>query len=577
MVHEASSAPRIGERLDGRFAAAICAAFGIWLALTVPASPAMGWDESMHVQLPAARFLVALRSGEFGLAIDALLGCAQYPPAWPAVLGFVQIPFGVGEALARALTSFAWAGALGFTFEIARRAAQSADARRLGGGVARLAGWTALVLGMLCPLADSFAGTLFLEVPSALATGFALWAWMRRADGPSARNELVAGVAITVALFTKWNYGLLLGAALALDWGFEFVGNLRGGTVRALLARTRTLAIVPFLACAWWFLLPLPGGLEVAAQHREAFAGFLAGNLGAAPASAAERVLYAATGIATTVWLAALVLVLALVALRCVRAPAVRVLAIASLFLLGAPLVHPFFLDRFLVPGLVPLFALAGVGLASIPRSGSLARTALILVFALITLLFPRGDGAWLADRLGRLPEAQPARGYAEGVLADRARLGPGRRLPSGGLERAEHDALLDLVAAEVRTGERVGWLGMSSEMSPAALHLGLLARGREQDWFLERDPPELDVAYFAVDPALDEAALRAFAARFDLILWTDPIDLRDRRERAFVNGYRDRLLALHPVDVRELGVVPISRPLRAPLAVRLFACRKVP
>lgn len=575
-------------RRDTLLSALACLVFGGWLAATVPSSPALGWDESMHAELPAARVALALRSGEIGLAIGALLDCAQYPPAWPALLGIAQFLGGVSEPFARGLTSLAWAAALAFVYAVTRGAARAS-----GRADPRTAPWAALALGSLCPLAASFSGTLFLEVPSALATGFALWAWMRRADGesvpgrdgePARRSrgrvetrELVAGLAIALALFTKWNYGLLLGMALAIDWAFELVAARKAGRSRDFLLRARWLVAVPLAACLWWFVLPLPGGLDVAREHRAAFAGFLAGNLGATPATAGERVLLAATGIGPTVRLAVLVVVLAFVALRSARTPGVRVLVLAAGLLLGAPLAHPFFLDRFLIPGLVPLFALSGLGLALVvPREG-VARTATIGVLALASLLAPGRDGGWLGDALGRVPAEEPARAYVLGVLEDRARTGPGRRLPTGGLERAEHDALLDLVAAELRKGESVGWIGMSSEISPAALHLGLLARGGDAAWFLERDPAPLDLTYFGADLGFDDADLLAYAGRLDVILWTDPIDLRERRERAFASSLRDRLLAIRPSEVRELGRVQLARPLRVPLDVRLYACRSVP
>src|SRR5437868_6536801 len=72
---------------DGLASAAVAIVLGVWLAMTTPSSPALGWDESMHAQLPAARIALALRAGEVRLAVDAVLGCAQYPPVWPSVLG----------------------------------------------------------------------------------------------------------------------------------------------------------------------------------------------------------------------------------------------------------------------------------------------------------------------------------------------------------------------------------------------------------------------------------------------------------------------------------------------------------
>ena len=52
---------------------------------------------------------------------------------------------------------------------------------------------------------------------------------------------------------------------------------------------------------------------------------------------------------------------------------------------------------------------------------------------------------------------------------------------------REEAQALFDLVGEEVRESDRVGWLGASSETSPAAVHLALLARTGEHRYFAWR------------------------------------------------------------------------------------------
>src|SRR6185436_5568856 len=79
----------------------------VWIA-TLPPSPAYGWDESMHVALPAERMRVALAEGRVGLAFDALLDCAQYPFVQPVALAFVESLFGASEHVARAFGIFEW-------------------------------------------------------------------------------------------------------------------------------------------------------------------------------------------------------------------------------------------------------------------------------------------------------------------------------------------------------------------------------------------------------------------------------------------------------------------------------------
>jgi hypothetical protein len=82
-------------------------------------------------------------------------------------------------------------------------------------------------------------------------------------------------------------------------------------------------------------------------------------------------------------------------------------------------------------------------------------------------------------------------------------------------------------------------------------------------------------VTYFGVDPNWDDARLRAFADAFDVILATVPPDLRDQTDRRFMSGYRERLLASGAWSSKELGTVEIARPLKAPLRVTLYACRR--
>jgi hypothetical protein len=148
--------------------------------------------------------------------------------------------------------------------------------------------------------------------------------------------------------------------------------------------------------------------------------------------------------------------------------------------------------------------------------------------------------------------------------------------LPTGGLPAAELDPLVDLVAAEVGPDECPGWIGVSAELPPAAIWLGLLERGWPARTFLrcsDDEPGEHYVTIEGVDPGWSDARLARFAGAQDVIFHTRPVDAKDRGNRAFLAGYRDRLLASGWTS-HELGSVPIERPLMSPLRLHLFAAR---
>lgn len=565
---------------DAWIALAVCVVLA--LAWTIPLSRerAMGWDESMHVAWPAARIAADLRALDLGGVAREVLGCAQYPFVWPLAAGVVEAVVGTNEHVLRVLTTLAWCATLFGIVLVARElvaALRRARGERAGD---RWVPFVAVAFAAACPLALAFAGTLFLEVPSACVMTWALRAWLVRARSKNTprerRAELVAGAWIAIALFTKFNYGLMLGAALALDWAIELVRELRAGRTRAFARRTAWLALVPAIACAWWFVLPLPEGSVVAAQHRAAFMDFLAGNRDFKPTPTALRVLWAGEWFAWTPRALVLEIALALVALRWLRSGALcPVLALLGLTVLPIAL-HPFHLDRFDVvcgPALC-ICAAVGAGTALAHVAPSLRMVAALGAVGLCAV-FPSLDREALARACGQLPDAEPVRAYVLETLGSWHDLTGDRALPTAGLPRAEHDALVALVLAKAGLGERVGWIGMSNELSPAALELALGARepGR-----LRRTPRELDldVAYFAVDPRWDDARLAAWARGFDVIVTTDPIDLKGRAGdagRAFLKGYVERLLALG-WSRAPIGTVSIARPLKDALDVTVYACR---
>jgi hypothetical protein len=554
-------------------AVAVSIVLAVLGAALVDRSHSLGWDESMHAELPAARIALAVRAGAPGEALDAVLECQQYPFAYPLYLAAWQLVLGVSEGVARVAARLLWGAGLFGLFLLGREAARGATR----GGA--LAPWLTLALGSLSPLAWTFSGTLFLEMPFAVAATYALLAFLRR-DG-SARRELLAGALATLAFFTRFNHGGLFGLGLALALLAQLPGELSARRGRAFAVRVLWFALPTALAFLWWFVLPLPQGFARAAEHRQALLDFLRGNLQLAPTPWGLRIVHWGAALAPSP--RALLLLVAGVAIALVRWRDARVRALA--LVLAAMLVpiarHPFHLDRFLLPLGPPLWALAATGLAAALPRAARARAVVLAALSLIVLAGARFDSELLFDRAYGFAEDPATRAYQERVVAEWRSLSPAKPLPTNGYQREESDALLDLVAAEVGPAERVAWLGIQSELSPAALHLGLLARGGSPQRF-RRDAhlvrpdgqPELCVTFEDRDPGWDGARVRAWASGFDVVITTEPIRIK-RNDRAFLDEYRARLFETGEWEYEILGVVSVAKGIGSAVPVKVIACRK--
>ena len=544
-------------------AGAVALALAVYWTHATPRTPALGWDESANAALPAARMLVCLRAGDLRGAFDVLLGCSQYPFAYPVFLAAVEAVFGLAEPVCRASTTVLWCSALLGVFLVARE---------IGEGT--LAAWLATAFAALSPMALAFAGTLFLEVPFACASVFALRAWMRRRTRPSLGRELAAGAWIAACLFTKWNYGLLFAAGLGLDWIFEAVEAARAGDGAAFAKRGLALAAIPALLLLWWFVLPLPGSVDAGATHRRDLAAYLALNREMPRAPLSQRILDASTWLALTPRLLAVIVLASLATLPRVRRPPIRTLWLVLACLAVPALAHPFHLDRFLIPQVVPLWLLAGCGLARILPRGAVLRPALLAALAALAILFPARGAVRTAELLGRLSDVPAIRAYQESMFARRIDLSPGRPLPTGGLPRNELDTILDIVGGEARPEERIGWFGVSQKLSPGALRLGFLERGGSQRSFLRDAGQPMDVGYFGEDPGWSDDELRAFASGFDVVFSTEPPDFTPKGGRNWTRGYRQRLVDKLGWRARIVGSLRIARPPGDSLDVSVFACR---
>jgi hypothetical protein len=548
-------------------AAAIALALALYWMHGMPRSPSLGWDESMNADLPALRILHAVKAGELRAAFDAALSCSQYPFVYPVVLAAVQGIFGVGESVCRATGTAVWCAALFGLFLLGRELSREEGHRSL-------TPWIAMALGALSPMALAFAGTLFLEIPFACASVYALRAWLRRSSRPRNGSEIAAGSWIAVCLFTKFNYGLLLAFGLALDLFCEGIAAARAGAFAPFTRRCALLALVPAAACLWWFALPIPGGLDVGLDHRRSFIAFLSLNRGFPRVEYSRRLLEASAWLTWTPRLFAVLIVGAASTLSLVARAPVRSLWLVLGALAAPTLAHPFHLDRFLLPIAVPLWALAALGLTRMLPRHPVLRPGLVGALALLTLLFPERATVRMAELLGYLNAEPRMRSYREGIVRRWSDLSASRHLPTAGLERAEMNRLLDVVAREAGPTDHIGWIGVSPELSPAAFHIGLLERGGSSERFLRDSALPMDVAYFGTDPGWSDEELSRFASSFDVIFATEPPDLKSRATRAWTRVYRERLVDRLGWNARVVGSVAIERPLQDVLEVSILACR---
>ena len=122
-----------------------------------------------------------------------------------------------------------------------------------------------------------------------------------------------------------------------------------------------------------------------------------------------------------------------------------------------------------------------------------------------------------------------------------------------------------------------MGWLGISQELSPASLHLGLLERGGDVERFLRDAHREVDVTFLGEDPKWDDGRFREWAAGYDIFFMTDPPDLGSRSEREFMRAYQERLSNIGWQAPALLGTFERKAPSGMPRAVHLYASRPTP
>ncbi len=525
--------------------------------------PAWGWDETMHAELPAVQMLLHTRRGEWYEAMEVVHECDRYPFAYPMALAAWQGIFGVSQRTARHLGTVLFALLVWLAMRLSAQLVR--PERRLD---------TALFVGLAAvsaPLARRYAPTLFLEIPALVLIACSLSAWIarRRAELGTKRRvglDLLAGLLIAATFFTKFNYALLLGIALGLDALIE-LGRAKGhrGTWVSLLRTSLPLAV----GLVWWFLLPLPLGAEVAAEHRADFLEFVTGNT----EMKMER------WRRNTNWLVGIVphsfLFVGLVGLGVTfllrrRSRAGLTLGL-SLIAFVVPVVnHPFQLDRFLLPAALVLWIVGGAGAAMCLRKSPWVFTACAIGLGIACAKVPVIKTAvWVGFPLWE--EGNPIREFQEHHVGTTLSLfGPPA---SNGLTRDVHEEFMDLIAEGVGPEDSVGWLGQSSEISPASLHLGLLERGGSSERFLEYAPGPMDIELLPSNVQVDfsQEQLVAYARTFDHVIVADGGDLMARKGRAWIPGAWHQPLRSWPeAEWRTLGSVVVNMFSRGALPVTI-------
>ncbi|MBK8178429.1 MAG: hypothetical protein IPK67_05935 [Planctomycetes bacterium] len=535
------------------WAALLCAVLAILWGSSVSMSHSLGYDEAMHAEAPALRLLAGVQQGEWGTVGAAFFGCEQYPFGYPLLLALVQACTGPSELACRVTGRVLFALTVFLIFLITERAARGAvDRGALDSTRARFAPWIALGFAALSPLALAYSGTLFLEGPflAAAAASVHLWLARREALGPrAARLEILTGLLLAAAFFTKFNYAVLLIGGLCLDFLAEGLGALRAKALAPWIASAGRLALLPALSLLWWFVLPWPAGLETAASHRETFVAFLLGNQTlVAPKTFPERAIDWLAGVFANPRAFCLGCLGVLAALRRVGLPQVRSLGFLALALVVPVALHPYHLDRFLLPGALVLWILAGLGLAlCLPRAGG---RALAVLAGLVVLCGVRRDldTSWL-PRWVVTPQGEEVAAYQRAYMAEKISLHPARVLPTAGLDRATSDAALDLLHGlcdAAGSGDlHLCWLGPVAKLPPMAIQLGLVRRGGDPRRLLDDPARAMLLGVAPADPGWDDGALAAAAAPFDVVLASDPVTAFGTGEWAFVQGHVERLLAL--------------------------------
>ncbi|MBK9388510.1 MAG: phospholipid carrier-dependent glycosyltransferase [Planctomycetes bacterium] len=493
-----------------RIAIALAALLLSWRAL--PDLPPPGWDEAEHLGLPAVILWEHLRRGELAAAAHALLGQEQYPPGASLAILPVLAVAGTDPAGARAGVVLLFGLLSLLVGAIADHLAGSRETTR--------AGWIAQGLVLASPAAVALGRSLFLEVPFAViaAVGMLLYVKLERRELeglPPGRPRrtlvyLLPGLFFAWACFTKWSYGALLGAALLLERGAA-MWVARAAPRRSLGASAWLLAPL-VLGALWWFVWPWPGELSaVARAHRFAWVSYL-GEARAPGVDLEGLALYAGWHHHLSPAVLAGVCGLSMGAAAHRARSGLRFVALLAALLLGSAIAHPFKLSRLLLPGLVCLWILAGVGFHAATQRWRTPLKAFGVLSAAFLALLSASAGLLSPERLGLRPAS-------ETVLAGWRELYASRGIEASGPEGlpALAERLAARLPAERDRGLRVARTG--HELSDAALawalHCARAAEESDARPLTRADYERFDLQRLGTAPSVPASEISALARQW--------------------------------------------------------------
>jgi 4-amino-4-deoxy-L-arabinose transferase-like glycosyltransferase len=523
-----------------------------------------GWDESYH-GVTALRYAHSLQHFEWRRFFEAFTFADAYPPLAHLGMSAGILLFGPGFDAPRLATAVAWAATMFLSTRLAMRFASDAAQ-----------GWAALATALFAAtssVAVSTANAAMLEPWSAMATTISILTFERALRRGTGGGWLAFGLSLSAGLFVKYNHGLVPFVALPCTLALRGVASrLRPAeSTEAFPWGGAAWAVAGFtLPCAWWYLLPWPGGgADLAAEHRRTTLLFFTSPTGQGGLSAADVVAYFPFACCLSIFSCIAQSAGAIVLCIKNRSAAVRFAAFVAGGSLLSVLVYPHREMRFLVPGLAALWPLAGAGFAEIVcilgsrwrPAAAHAAAAGALAFGVVTA----GWGAWeLFAWTHPGPQPDAVRQNVINLARNWSFAYPVMRVTSDVSDTRRQ--VLDAAAAELDPVVDFAWIGGSGNDFSRALVRWRLYQlsGRIECLGRENDINN----HLLFDPGWDEAAFRAWVSGFPQVVTVFPPDLSFKPsmeyERNFVKwmprvpGYRMKKQFTFPLQNQGVRIVSV-------------------
>lgn len=348
----------------GALAVGGAAAAWVYFRVSVARGP-MVWDEGGHV-LRALLMAQGAQARDPGIAWGAATMDPSYPPLNTLAVAADFLAFGASEAHAFAWTAICFAICGLLLWLIGSRL----------GGIA--AGTFALLFLLGSRMHLEYAATAMMEVPGTAVTLLAIWLYLRHVRERRPRSAWLAGLGFAALFVYKYNFGLLLFAAVVSNEAFR-------RPLRPMAADTLGIWLPVVIFGAAWLAVPgrLAGFLEFAGNRDSGLHGF--DSISFYPRTLAGY--YAA-------WLPSGLLAIggSLAALSLRRREDLRLLLLFAGLGLVAMTIHRYKLDRSIATVVPALWLLASAWSADLARRVAARRPRLrwaLLAIVAITLLAP--------------------------------------------------------------------------------------------------------------------------------------------------------------------------------------------